>query len=109
MILVLLGEFIERLAHRGNPLAIGLRHVRHVVVPVLAVLLILRQLAGMSSDTLSVRIVETLFWVTVIYTGLTLLSNLRQIARIDPTQEGPGIVRCAGCFRRTAFKTGDSS
>jgi hypothetical protein len=40
VVIVVLGEVSERLDQRGNPLAQGVRYVRHVVVPLLAVLLI---------------------------------------------------------------------
>ena len=81
VLVIVLGEVIERLQQQGNPFAKGLRQVRHIVLPILALLLALRQVVGIAGASEAMCIIETLFWVTVVYTGLTLLSNLVQLGQ----------------------------
>jgi len=85
LLVILLGEAIERLQRRANPAAQGLRQIRHVVLPLLALLLALRQVLGVDGSDNAMRLVETLFWGAVVYAGLTLLSNMVQIRNADTT------------------------
>ncbi|MDH3600489.1 MAG: mechanosensitive ion channel family protein [Candidatus Tectomicrobia bacterium] len=85
ILVLVLGELSERLARRGNPLAQGLRQIRHVVLPVLAALFIMRYILGMVGTAGSVRWVETLFWCTVIYAALTIMRNVTQFGEANPT------------------------
>ena len=55
IVVVVLGEVSERLDQRGNPLAQGVRLVRHVVVPLLAVLFIVRHILGITNEEVWVR------------------------------------------------------
>lgn len=84
LLVVLLGEVSERLAQQENPLAQTVRQIRHYVIPLVAALLIMRPIVGLASSEPSVQVVETLLWLTVIYAGLTLISNLAQIANLNP-------------------------
>ena len=83
--LVILGELSERLERQGNPLAKGIRQVRHIVLPALGVLLIMQKVLDVSPDGAAIRLVETLFWLTVIYAGMTLLGNLMHVAELRPS------------------------
>lgn len=85
-ILVLaLGEWSERLARRGNPLAQGVRQIRHVVLPVLVPLLILQYIIGITGSAVWMNLLKTLLWLTAAYTGLTLLRNVSQYSARHPT------------------------
>ena len=84
-VLVVLGELIERFQERGNPLAQGLRQVRHVVVPLLALLIVLRQVLGVAGAERWSQVITTLFWVSVIYTGLMLVQNLVRLGESTPS------------------------
>jgi hypothetical protein len=78
VVIVVLGEMSEWLEQRGNPLAQGVRYVRYLVVPLLAVLLIVRYMLDIAAEETWVRGLETLFWIMVMYAGLTLIRNLIQ-------------------------------
>ncbi len=85
-ILVLtLGELSERLARRGNPLAQGVRRIRHLVLPVLVTLLVLRYLLGIADEAVWVRSLATLLWLMIAYAGLTILRNTAQFSELHPT------------------------
>ncbi|MEE8302758.1 MAG: cyclic nucleotide-binding domain-containing protein [Candidatus Tectomicrobia bacterium] len=84
IVVVVLGEMSERLEQRGNPLAQGVRLVRHVVVPLLAVLYIIQYILGIAAEEAWVRGLETLFWITVMYAGLRLIRNLTKTGEGEP-------------------------
>jgi small-conductance mechanosensitive channel len=84
VLIVLLGEVSERLAQRGNPLAQGLRQFRNVVVPLLAVLFIMRYILGVASSARWSQVVETVVYVALMVCGLTFIRNLVRLAEIRP-------------------------
>ena len=84
IVVVVLGELSEQLEQRGNPLARGLRLVRHVVVPLLAVRFIIRNILNIEFEEAWLRGFETLFWITVLYAGLSLIRNLTQTGEGEP-------------------------
>ena len=94
-LVLVLGELSERLARRGNPLAQGVRQIRHVVLPVLVTLLVLRHLVGITGAAAWMQSLETLLWLTVAYAGLTLLRNTSLLSDLNPTAwvgKIPGLV-----------------
>ncbi len=84
VLMLALGELNDRLARSGNPLAQGLRQIRYVVLPALAMLFIMRYILGIMGTETSIRLIETLFWLTVVYASLTLLKNLVQLGEALP-------------------------
>ncbi len=74
--IVLLGEAIVRLERRKKPLVVPLRTLRNFVLPTLALFLLLVKVLQLDSKTTSVRLVETLLWVFIIYTALTAINIL---------------------------------
>jgi small-conductance mechanosensitive channel/CRP-like cAMP-binding protein len=84
IMVVVLGEVSERLEQRGNPLAQGVRYLRHLVVPLLAVLFIVRYILGMAATEPWVQVLATLIWVAMMYVGLTLIRNLAQSGEGQP-------------------------
>jgi small-conductance mechanosensitive channel/CRP-like cAMP-binding protein len=84
IVVVVLGEISERLEQRDSPLAKGVRDVRHMVVPLLAILFIVRYILGMAAEETWVRGLETIFWITLMYAGLTLIRNLIQTGEDQP-------------------------
>ncbi|MBV7331873.1 mechanosensitive ion channel [Chloroflexi bacterium TSY] len=84
VLVIVLGEVIERLERRENPLTEGLRQIRHVVLPILTLLLALRHVLGMAGSSNGIRLLETLVWITVIYALLTLLSNTTRLSESNP-------------------------
>lgn len=76
---IILGEVIEALERRGSPLAVFLRKFRLYLLPMLALVLVVNQaeqiLEFENTENLS-RIIETIFWITVIITLLALLNTV---------------------------------
>jgi small-conductance mechanosensitive channel len=71
-----LGELIYRLQRQGKPLAVTLRVVRNLVLPVLVFLLFLRQVLHFPASGQLVKSIETLFWLCVIHAALSLLNAI---------------------------------
>lgn len=71
LLTLLLGEVVVRLAQRGNPLAPTLGLVRTYILPAAAILLLLTQVAGVPVDGVPTRILQTIFWMTVIIAVLS--------------------------------------
>ena len=69
---VVLGEAISRLQH--GDIAQFLRKVRRWILPLLAILLVMKQFLGVKESDLLFQIVETLLWVAIIYTSMSLLN-----------------------------------
>ena len=73
---VVLGEVAWRLERRGRAASALFRIVRNVVLPVLVALAFLTRVVGADPASPLVRIVETLFWVTVLYAGFSAVNVL---------------------------------
>ncbi|NEP85268.1 MAG: mechanosensitive ion channel, partial [Okeania sp. SIO3B3] len=84
VLVIVLGEIAERYRQIGNPLARGVLHVRHVVLPLLAIALLFRYIALPAGDGIS-RVIETVFWLGLIYTTLVLINNMVQFGTLNPT------------------------
>ncbi|MGL5032702.1 MAG: mechanosensitive ion channel domain-containing protein, partial [Microcystaceae cyanobacterium] len=74
LLILVLGELIQRYQRQGRPIARTLRIIRNLVLPVLALMLFLQKILqlGLSSDLL--KGVQTLFWVCLIHASLSLLN-----------------------------------
>ena len=71
---VVLGEVIARLERRGRALALPLRAVRSVLLPLVALQILLDRAAGLPSDGVAVRLVTTAVLVVGIWVALAILS-----------------------------------
>lgn len=76
LLVVLLGELIERLTRTGNPLASVLALLRNLALPLLSIRLLLQFILGVDQTTLVNRLVETLFWLVLLYAIFRLLALL---------------------------------
>ncbi len=76
IITISLGEIIHRLKRQGHPLAATLSLVRNLIVPVLVCLLFMQRVLLLDSDGKLVKSVQTLLWICVIHTSLSLLNAL---------------------------------
>ena len=78
LLILLLGEWIERQrAHGHNAHLPGaLANFRNFVLPLLTLRLILQHILGLDPTLLLVRIVETLFWLLLLYSCLSLVTLL---------------------------------
>jgi small-conductance mechanosensitive channel len=73
LLVVILTEVIDRLARRRHPLAGLVRQLRNVVLPLLAILLLLRFILGYGEAGVVSRIVATLFWLATIVVSFRFL------------------------------------
>lgn len=71
---LVLGEGIERLESRGEPLAKALRNARRYLLPTLAIVLLMRHLLNINESALPSQIMQTIFWITVAYTSVSLMN-----------------------------------
>ena len=76
LLTIVLGEIIESLERRRQPLANPLKSFRNLVLPFLFLFLILTHLAGLDSGHIGVRIIQTGLWIAAIYTALSLLNTI---------------------------------
>lgn len=71
-----LGEAIHRLNRQGHPLSSTLSLVRNLILPVLVALLFMQRVLQLDTDGRLVKSVQTLLWVCVIHTALSLLNAM---------------------------------
>ena len=74
LLVVLLGEIIYHLKRRGRPMAATLRVVKNLVLPVLMLMLLTRNVLKLDVNGNFAKLVQTLFWISVIYASLSLLN-----------------------------------
>ena len=74
LLVVLLGEVIYHLQRRGKPLAATLVVVKNLVLPVLMLMLLIRNVLKLDVNDNFPKLVATLFWISVIYASLSLLN-----------------------------------
>ncbi|MEA5567862.1 mechanosensitive ion channel family protein [Anabaena sp. UHCC 0399] len=75
VVAIALNEVIERLQRQNIPFVETLQHLRNLVLPFLTAWLVMRQILSFAPSGNFVRIGETLFWVAIIYTGLSFLNT----------------------------------
>ncbi len=76
LFILILGELSDRFLHKGKPLALTLKIVRNLVLPVFVVLLFMQKVLQLPNDNEWVKTMETLFWICVIHAALSLLNSL---------------------------------
>jgi small-conductance mechanosensitive channel len=74
LLVVLLGEVIYHLQRRGRPLAATLQVVKNLVLPVLMLMVLIRNVVRLDVDGNFAKLVATLFWISVIYASLSLFN-----------------------------------
>ncbi|MEO1400634.1 MAG: mechanosensitive ion channel family protein [Cyanobacteria bacterium J06635_1] len=94
-IMVFANELALRLKSRSPDLAGIVQEVRNIILPTLALLILLTQVIELDGDRTSLRIVQTLFWVSLIHASLALVNTILFIgARPDTWQDKiPKILR----------------
>jgi hypothetical protein len=75
LLVIVLGESIQRLRRRRVPFAATLQIFRNLVLPVLAFILFTRQVIRLEPGAFT-KSLETLFWICVIHAALSLLNVL---------------------------------
>mgnify|MGYP002777006427 CR=1 FL=1 len=71
---IFLGEINLRLRRAKHPLFTPLSNLRNLILPTLTLFLLLFKVMGLARDTVGVRISETLLWIAVIYTTLSVVN-----------------------------------
>ena len=74
--MVLFGEAIRRLQRRRHPFLPTVRILRNWVIPALTFFVLLTQVISLPRGTVQVRMSETLLWISLIYSALTLLNSI---------------------------------
>jgi small-conductance mechanosensitive channel len=75
LLLLLLTELINSGQRRNWPVMPTLRTLRNLVVPALAVMLFVTQVWQLPTDDFFVRLVQTGFWLSVLYAALTFIND----------------------------------
>ncbi|MFM8706248.1 MAG: mechanosensitive ion channel domain-containing protein [Planctomycetia bacterium] len=75
LLLLLLTELVNSGQRRQWPLTPTLRALRNLVVPALAVMLFVTQVWRLPADDFFVRLVETGFWLCVLYAALAFIND----------------------------------
>jgi len=80
LLILLLGEWIERWQRQADPSRVRLggaiANFRNLVLPLLSLRLILEYILEVENTALSVRVVETLFWIMLLYSSLYMITQL---------------------------------
>ena len=74
LIVIIFSELINSLERRSSALVGSFRTARNLALPTLVLLLFCRYVLDLGGDTAFLKIVATLFWVSAIYTALSLLN-----------------------------------
>lgn len=76
LLIIVLGELIQRFKRQGNPLASTLRAVKNLVLPSFALMIFVRDIFKFDPQTTLVKVIQTLFWICVINAALSLINAL---------------------------------
>jgi small-conductance mechanosensitive channel len=76
VVMLALGETVIRLRRRGKPIAATLSIVRNLVLPVLALLILMTKIIGLSAEERAVHVVETLLWIFILHAGLSFINDV---------------------------------
>ncbi|MEG3860561.1 mechanosensitive ion channel family protein [Microcoleus sp. herbarium12] len=74
LLVVLLGEVIYHLQRQARPLATTLLVVKNLVLPILMVMILIRNVLKLDVNGNFPKLVATLFWISAIYASLSLLN-----------------------------------
>ena len=76
LLVVLLNEAIYALKTNYRQLTPPLNTLKNVILPLGVLIVVLTGVLNFSTDAVSIKIVETVFWILVINTGLSLINTL---------------------------------
>jgi small-conductance mechanosensitive channel len=74
LLILVLGELIQRYQRQNRPLASTLRIIRNLVLPVLALMLFMQKILQLNLTSSLVKGIQTLFWICLIHASLSLLN-----------------------------------
>ena len=99
LLALVLGECVAIFDRRGSALTPVVRNLRRYILPLVAILIVMQQLLKLSNTELSVRIVQTGFWLAAIVTLLTLINA---ILTPDPPKPGAFQIQIPNLFFQAA-------
>jgi small-conductance mechanosensitive channel len=76
LIVLILGEIIHLLQKRGQPLYATVRIIKNLVLPILMFMIFSRYVVKLDPRGQWLKIIETLFWISVIHTSLSLVNTI---------------------------------
>lgn len=76
LLVIVLGEASQRLQRRSKSLAVTLRVVRNLVLPVFVSLLFVQHVLKLDANGNFVKSLGTLFWICVIYASLSIVNAI---------------------------------
>lgn len=76
LLIIVLGEMIQRLKRQGNPFASTLRTVKNLVLPSFTLMIFVRDVFNYDPQGILVKVLQTLFWICVINAALSLIKVL---------------------------------
>lgn len=76
LLVIVLGELIQQLKRRGNPIASTLQIVKNLVLPSLALMIFVRDVFKLDPQGTPLKIIQTMFWVCTINAALSLINVL---------------------------------
>ncbi|MEO1295531.1 MAG: hypothetical protein AAFW75_06955 [Cyanobacteria bacterium J06636_16] len=76
LVMVLTNELTLRVKQQSPEVAKVLQEVRNLILPTLALLILLTQVLELDSNRTDLRVVQTLFWVSLIHASLALVNTL---------------------------------
>jgi len=82
LLVLVLGEIIERLEHQNSRFVPSLKNLRNLVLPLLSLRLIAQHILGIEPTLLSVRLIETLLWLVFMYNILQILGGMIGYTRL---------------------------
>ena len=74
LLILVLGELIQRYQRQNRHLASTLRIIRNLVLPVLALMLFMQKILQLNLTSSLVKGIQTLFWICLIHASLSLLN-----------------------------------
>jgi len=86
LLILLLGEVLERLRRRGSRLLKPVSNFRNLLLPLVTIRLIMQFVLALDSSLLIVRLVETLLWLVMMYSILQMLNILIGSTRLVGAQ-----------------------
>lgn len=76
VLMIVLSELLGIARRRYPMLASTLWGLRNLVVPLAALMILLAHVAELPADGFAVRIMQTIFWIALLYTGLTFVNDV---------------------------------
>jgi len=70
-LMILFGEMLYRIEDRRNSRHAFLANAQYFVLPSLVLYLLLTQVMGLSHDHIAIKIIASVFWISIIYLGMS--------------------------------------